>query len=211
MKESFIMFTENLELVKELTDEQAGQLYKAILLTESGEATEPEDVAARVAYKAIMNQIDRCDRKYEETRMKRSEAGKKAMGKRWGETLKAEDADRIMNAWNALESTGITPIKSISGKRRDALRARIAEHGIDAVIAAMDQVRTSEFLRGQNDRGWRITFDWFCKPTNFQKVAEGNYKDHGKPQKASGKTVPYVGRQYDWNALERDLMMAQKR
>jgi hypothetical protein len=37
------------------------------------------------------------------------------------------------------------------------------------------------FFRGDNDRGWRITFDFFIRPDSVAKIIEGNYSN-GKPQ-----------------------------
>ena len=58
------------------------------------------------------------------------------------------------------------------------LQARIKEYGIDAIISAIESINNSSFLRGQNRKGWTITFDWLIKPNNFIKVLEGNYKDN---------------------------------
>ena len=33
----------------------------------------------------------------------------------------------------------------------------------------------SDFLKGQNKKGWTASFDWLIKPTNFEKVISGNY------------------------------------
>ena len=61
--------------------------------------------------------------------------------------------------------------------RHNMTKARIAEYGIDTVVNAIKSINDSEFLKGSNDRGWIITYDWFIKPNNFLKVAEGNYID----------------------------------
>ena len=55
------------------------------------------------------------------------------------------------------------------------LRARIRENGVDAVLEAIENVKKSPFLLGDNKKGWQITFDWFVRPNNFPKVLEGNY------------------------------------
>ena len=85
--------------------------------------------------------------------------------------------DRVLSAWNSLKLSQITKISSTRGKM---LKARIDENGEEAVFKAIDSIRQSQFLRGDNDRGWVITFDWFLKQSNFQKVAEGNYVDRPK-------------------------------
>ena len=55
------------------------------------------------------------------------------------------------------------------------LRARVNEYGAEAVLNAIERIRKSSFLRGQNKQGWMITFDWFVRPNNFIKVLDGNY------------------------------------
>ena len=55
------------------------------------------------------------------------------------------------------------------------LRARVKEHGVEGVLEAIEKIRHSAFLTGQNGKGWVITFEWFVKPNNFVKVLEGNY------------------------------------
>ena len=55
------------------------------------------------------------------------------------------------------------------------LHARIAEYGVEEVLTAIEKIRNSAFLKGQNPKGWVITFEWFVRPNNFPKVLEGNY------------------------------------
>ena len=95
----------------------------------------------------------------------------------------------IVEAWNALSNLGIKPIRGIAkkGTRADQLRARIREHGEEAVIEAVDRIRNSDFLQGKNARGWMVTFDWFIKPANFQKVLEGNYDNRAENESLTGQ------------------------
>ena len=83
------------------------------------------------------------------------------------------DASRIIHSWNNL---GISSVKSISNNRLTLVKARIAEHGLDAFLEAIKNINECPFLLGRNEKGWVITFDWFIKPSNFAKVLEGNYR-----------------------------------
>ena len=83
------------------------------------------------------------------------------------------DASRIIHSWNNL---GISSGKSISNNRLTLVKARIAEHGLDAFLEAIKNINECPFLLGRNEKGWVITFDWFIKPSNFAKVLEGNYR-----------------------------------
>lgn len=93
------------------------------------------------------------------------------------DTICQTDVRRVIEEWNKLQEVGINPIRDIkpSSKRCQLLKGRIREYGIDEVLNAINNVRNSDFLRGENNRGWMITFDWFVKPNNFTKVLEGNY------------------------------------
>lgn len=89
--------------------------------------------------------------------------------------------EKVISAWNSLVDVGINPIRSLStgSKRTDNLRARMREYGEDAILEAIDNIRSSDFLQGKGSKGWMITFDWFVLPTNFPKVLEGNYNNKG--------------------------------
>lgn len=83
MKDSFILFTNQIEVMKRLTDEEAGKLIKAIYTYEStGTFPELEGILGAVAIQ-FKQTLDISDTKWEETKQKRSDAGKKGMEKRW--------------------------------------------------------------------------------------------------------------------------------
>lgn len=92
---------------------------------------------------------------------------------------------RAMDAWNQIGISSVSRLKTGSTRYR-MLNARIKEYGIDKVLEAIGKVQNSSFLKGSNNRGWVISFDWFVKPNNFVKVLDGNYDDRrGTPQQAS--------------------------
>lgn len=66
----------------------------------------------------------------------------------------------------------------LSESRKNSVRARIREHGKEAFAKVLAKAMASDFLKGQNTRGFRATFDWLIKPTNFEKVLSGNYDKH---------------------------------
>ena len=104
-------------------------------------------------------------------------------------TRRTSDVQRVIDAWNAL---GLQNIRRIApGTDRDQwLRKRIRDYGIDAVLEAVEKVRGSRFLMGENKRGWQITFDWFIRPNNFPKVLDGNYDDREEPVGAESGGSP---------------------
>lgn len=117
------------------------------------------------------------------------------------DTICQTDVRRVIEEWKKLQEVGINPIRDIkpSSKRYQLLKGRIREYGIDEVLNAINNVRNSDFLRGENNRGWMITFDWFVKPNNFTKVLEGNYNvikggdiKHGTGRTAQAHVKPLI-------------------
>ena len=117
------------------------------------------------------------------------------------DTICQTDVRRVIEEWNKLQEVGINPIRDIkpSSKRYQLLKGRIREYGIDEVLNAINNVCNSDFLRGENNRGWMITFDWFVKPNNFIKVLEGNYNvikggdiKHGTGRTAQAHVKPLI-------------------
>lgn len=113
------------------------------------------------------------------------------------DTICQTDVRRVIEEWNKLQGVGINPIRDIkpSSKRYQLLKGRIREYGIDEVLNAINNVRNSDFLRGENNRGWMITFDWFVKPNNFLKTLEGNYNkegQHGTTRTAQKHVKPLI-------------------
>ena len=83
----------------------------------------------------------------------------------------------IAEKWNEI---GVHPVKTITAgtTRGKMILARVREHGLDAVLQAIEIAKRSPFLRGENNRGWMITLEWFAKPNNFIKVREGQYLEN---------------------------------
>ena len=84
----------------------------------------------------------------------------------------------IIDSWNSLGLQKLVAINPNTNRYR-LLNARIKEYGLDTVLEAIENIRYSSFLKGQNNKNWTITFDWLIKPNNFTKVLEGNYRDKG--------------------------------
>lgn len=113
------------------------------------------------------------------------------------DTICQTDVRRVIEEWNKLQEVGINPIRDIkqSSKRYQLLKGRIREYGMDDILKAIDNIRNSDFLRGENNRGWMITFDWFVRPNNFLKTLEGNYNkegQHGTTRTAQRHVKPLI-------------------
>jgi hypothetical protein len=73
----------------------------------------------------------------------------------------------------------------ITEKRKESIRARIREHGKENFAGMIRIASRSDFLKGDNQRGFKATFDWLIKPGNFQKVIEGNYENRSATSRAA--------------------------
>lgn len=86
------------------------------------------------------------------------------------------DFDALMKYFNEkMENQMISNIVSLSEKRKTAIKARAREYGKDALRSVIDKAAASDFMNGKNDRSWVANFDWIFKPTNFEKILNGNY------------------------------------
>lgn len=63
----------------------------------------------------------------------------------------------------------------LSDKRKGMINARIKTYGKETFAQMIQKALNSDFLKGRNKNGWRASFDWLIKPTNFEKVISGNY------------------------------------
>lgn len=121
---------------------------------------------------------------------------------------RTKDVRRIQAAWNSLELTQISKILPDT-TRGKMLRKRVTDYGVDAVLQAIENVRNSSYLVGNNDKGWTITFDWFIKPNNFPKVLDGNYNDNDAHERRGsnggrGEHQRNAGEVSDWG-LQADV------
>ena len=97
--------------------------------------------------------------------------------------------------------------QSCEGKRREFVRARIREHGMEKVYEMITKASESDFLNGKNARGWIADFTWLFRPSNFQKVLEGNYDNRSQQTSISyGSTNQYRQGSTDSRQAEREKL-----
>lgn len=74
-----------------------------------------------------------------------------------------------------LSKSRITAIKNISSK------LSLTE---DKWGELFTKAFSSDFLKGQNDRNWRMTFDWMLNEKNCIKIIDGNYSNNNATRKS---------------------------
>ena len=96
----------------------------------------------------------------------------------------ALDVDVLREKWNQITTPPIPRCQALSDKRRRAASLRLEEHGLDLMIDGFAAINSSRFCRGENERGWRATFDWAVKPDVCVRAIEGKYEGATKAGKA---------------------------
>lgn len=93
---------------------------------------------------------------------------------------------RIEETWNEVaKKTGIPKVQSSSiwsNSRKKHVATLVKRYGVDEVLDTIERIEKSDFLCGQNNRGWKCKFPWFLETRNFEKIAEGNYDNEEKPK-----------------------------
>lgn len=87
-----------------------------------------------------------------------------------------------------------------SMQRAAWLLARIREYGEDSVREVITKAAQSNFLNGDNKRGFIADFGWIMRPNNFPKVLEGNYDNNTKNNNHGNNQQPDRRHGYDATA-----------
>lgn len=94
-KKSFVAYLSWFDALEEYSDAEVGQLMRALArYAKTGEEPEFSDRGMRGNWKFMCSDVKRASEKWDETRKKRSNAGKRGMAKRWG---KSDDITKITN------------------------------------------------------------------------------------------------------------------
>jgi hypothetical protein len=95
------------------------------------------------------------------------------------ENTPSGEEDEIFESWNVMASqTGLPKIAKSSTERRAKAKTRLRDQFFrDNWREGIEAIKERGFLRGQNDRGWEATIDWFLKPESLIRIVEGQYKD----------------------------------
>lgn len=113
-KKSFVAYLSWFDALEEYSDAEVGQLMRALArYVKTGEEPEFSDRGMRGNWKFMCSDVKRAYEKWDETRKKRSSAGKRGMAKRWG---KPDDITKITNDNNVNDDiTKITVDVDVNG------------------------------------------------------------------------------------------------
>lgn len=117
-KKGFILYADQKAIFDQLPNEKAGELIKFILSYVNDENPETDDLIIKLAFTPIQQQLKRDLVKYEETKEKRSEAGKAGANKRWQNIT--EDSKRI----NDIAKIAVNDNVNVKDKVIDSIEER---------------------------------------------------------------------------------------
>ena len=111
-KKSFVMYGSWSSAVEKMSNEQAGQLLKAIYALQDDENAEPEDPSVSFVFEIIKDKLFEDAKEWEKAKQRRSESGKKGMEKRWSEDKITNDNTAITSDNTVItnDNSVITPI-----------------------------------------------------------------------------------------------------
>lgn len=95
------------------------------------------------------------------------------------------EVEQARDEYNAMaEKHGLAICQILNDARKKKLKQRLEEAGgIEGWKEAMRLVGESDFLIGQNDRGWKASFDFLLQQSSFIGLMEGKYKNNSGPTK----------------------------
>ena len=78
-------------------------------------------------------------------------------------------------------------VRALSKEREEHIGARYKQYKCDIEVfrELFTKAESSIFLKGDNDRKWKATFDWLMNETNMAKVLEEKYKNKPKSSSSS--------------------------
>lgn len=101
-----------------------------------------------------------------------------------------------------MQGKQVRKIVKLNQSRMSQVLARTKEYGKEAVAQVIVKTANSNFLNGDNNRGFLATFDWIFRPTNFPKIYEGNYDNRTSIQRSTSAAADNGRAQRDaaWRA-----------
>lgn len=191
---SFVLYTDINEYLDELTNEDAGILFKAIVdYAETGECPEINGIV-KVAFIQIKKAIDYNAAKYEETRKKRAESGKRGAEARWQTDGKAmaNDGKAMANHSKAIANDGKAMANDSKGMANDGLTVNcnmntVSPYGDSIGDTHQREERARRFTaptvedvrQYAQEKGYRVNAEKFCDyyASNGWKVGKNPMKD----------------------------------
>ncbi len=82
---------------------------------------------------------------------------------------------RLCVLWNNHCGPKLARVVKTNSVRNRKIELRYPDHSELEWVEIIERIAKSKFCCGENERGWRATFDWLLQPETALKVLEGKY------------------------------------
>jgi|TARA_R110000824_G_scaffold132891_1_gene295426 hypothetical protein len=97
----------------------------------------------------------------------------------------------LMEWWNDITKSPIPRCRGLNAKRIKACQRVMDEFKNDVIKDAFHRISSSKFCQGENERGWKASFDWVLQPDSILRTLEGKYQDRTKTGTTRSKSGKY--------------------
>lgn len=112
----------------------------------------------------------------------------------------------LAELWNSNRGPLPKCVELTDKRKRQALQRIRERPNLEDWRQIIRRIAASRFCRGENDRGWRASFDWMLQPDTPAKVLEGKYDSFSRLHASGSRTGDSTdaarqfleGRQDEW-------------
>jgi hypothetical protein len=117
------------------------------------------------------------------------------------------EAKELIEEYNSICGEKLPKAIQITAKRKRAIKARLKTYSRADLIKVFSLANESNFLCGDNDRGWKADIDWLLNENNMIKVLEGRYTNNSNSKaKNSWHSVNSSTRDKQYEEVEAVLL-----
>jgi len=143
-KKSFVLYCDLIHTIEQLTNEQAGYLFKHILRYVNDQNPEAENVITKIAFEPIKQQLKRDLQKYEQIRERNSANARK----RWDATA----SDRIPN--DAKNADNVND--NVTDNDNDISKKRFTPPTKEEINSEFPGFDAERFIDFYSSKGWMV-------------------------------------------------------
>lgn len=219
MRDSIVFYDSWGRMICDLPNEQAAALIKMIFnYTFNDLVSESDDITVNAIFGMIREKLDEDADKWEETRRRRSDGGKKGMLSRWRDNSDITHDNSVITQDNSVKESYaelkevITPITvsesvSVSVSDKDIKRSRFTPPSLDDVSSYIKEkgynVDPESFVDFYTSKGWKIgkdtMKDWRAAVRTWAR------RDNKPKAQKDNKFNEFEQNSYDYDELERKL------
>lgn len=116
-------------------------------------------------------------------------------------------AKEVIEEYNSICGWKLPKAIHVTEKRKRAIKARLKKYSREEIIKVFSLANESNFLCGDNDRGWKADIDWLLNENNMIKVLEGRYTNNSNSKpKNSWHSVNSSTRDKQYEEVEAVLL-----